>query len=366
MIYLDNAATTKPSRRAMKVAREAMENEWFNPSSLYNDAVKVSQKIKKSRQTIANIIGFKPSQITFTSGSTEGNNTVINQDWDYILTTRIEHDSVHNTVPVDKRIFLKNDDKGYVDEQYLENTLHNLKGKILVSIIAVNNEIGTIQEISRIADIVHSRPDCFLHIDATQCIGKMHLRYNIADYVTASAHKFHGLKGVGFIAHKPRLKPYIKGGHQENNLRAGTENTVGILSMAEALQECDENLAENFSKMRAFNIDMRDILTEELDDVRINSDIDNPYILNISFKDINAESLLHMLSLKGIYVSSGSACNSKSTKVSRILQEIGVPEDYIYGTIRISFSSENTYDEIIDASKIIIDCIKILRNMKGS
>lgn len=365
MIYLDNAATTKPSRRAMKVAREAMENEWFNPSSLYGDAVKVSQKIKKSRQIIADLIGFKPSQITFTSGSTEGNNTIINQDWDYILTTRIEHDSIQNALPVNRVVLLKNDSKGYISERYLEDALHKLKGNILVSIIAVNNEIGTIQRISRIADIVHSRPNAYLHIDATQCMGKLNLRYNLADYVTASAHKFHGLKGVGFIAHKPNLIPYIKGGHQENNLRAGTENTVGILSMAEALQECDENLLDNFQRVKSFN----DIMYNELmslDNVRINSDPDNPYILSVSFKDVNSESLLHMLSLKGVYVSSGSACNSKSTKVSRILQEIGVPEDYIYGTIRISFSSENTHDEIIDASKIIIDCVKILRNMKGS
>lgn len=249
MVYLDNAATTKPSRRAMKVAKEAMENEWFNPSSLYDDAVKVSQKIKKSRQTIADLIGFKPSQIIFTSGSTEGNNTVLNQNWDYILITRIEHDSVHNTVPVDKKIFLKNDDKGYINEQYLEDTLHYLRGKILVSIIAVNNEIGTIQKISKIADIVHSRPDTYLHIDATQCMGKMNLRYNLADYVTASAHKFHGIKGVGFIAHKPNLMPYIKGGHQESEFRAGTENTLGILSMSEALQESYDNLEDNFKKL---------------------------------------------------------------------------------------------------------------------
>lgn len=365
MIYLDNAATTKPSRRAMKVAKEAMENEWFNPSSLYDDAVKVSQKIKKSRQIIADLINFKPSQITFTSGSTEGNNTVISQDWDYILTTRIEHDSVHNTIPVNKKVFLKNDNKEYIDEQHLESTLHNLKGKILVSIIAVNNEIGTIQKIGRIADIVHGRPDTYLHIDATQCMGKLILRYNLADYVTASAHKFHGLKGVGFIAHKPNLMPYIKGGHQENGLRAGTENTVGILSMSEALQECYENLEDNFKKVTELKYIMYNNLMS-LDDVIVNSDFDNPYILNVSFKNVNSESLLLMLSLSGIYVSSGSACNSKETKVSRVLQEINVPEDYIYGTIRISFSPDNSYSEVEEAAKEIIRCVKSIRHSRGA
>lgn len=365
MIYLDNAATTKPSRRAMKVAREAMENEWFNPSSLYDDAAKVSQKIKRSRQIIADLIGFKPSQITFTSGSTEGNNTVINQDWDYILTTRIEHDSIQNILPVNRVVFLKNDSKGYISERYLEDALHKLKGNILVSIIAVNNEIGTIQRISKIADIVHSRPNTYLHIDATQCMGKLSLRYNIADYVTASAHKFHGIKGVGFIAHKPNLIPYIKGGHQENNLRAGTENTPGILSMAEALQECDESLTDNFEKVKTYNDVMYNSLIV-LKDTRVNSDPDNPYILNISFKDVNAESLLLMLSLKGIYVSSGSACNSKETKVSRVLQEIGIPEDYIYGTIRISFSTDNTIEEVMTAAKEIVSCVNSIRHSRGA
>lgn len=365
MIYLDNAATTKPSRLAMKVARETMENDWFNPSSLYDDAVKVSQKIKKSRQTIADLMGFKPNQIIFTSGSTEANNTVLNQDWDYILTSRIEHDSVHNTVPVDKRIFLKHDGYGHIDEQYLEDTLHHLKGKILVSIIAVNNETGMIQKIGRIADIVHGRPDTYLHIDATQSMGKMILRYNLADYVTASAHKFHGLKGVGFLATKKPIKPFILGGHQESELRAGTENTPGILSMSEALQESYDNLEDNFKKVT----ELRDMMLNNLmsiPDVRVNSDHDNPYILNVSFKNVNAESLLLMLSLKGIYVSSGSACNSKNTNVSRILQEIHVPEDYIYGTIRISFSADNLYSEVEEAAKEIISCVKSIRHSRGA
>ena len=234
-----------------------------------------------------------------------------------------------------------------------------------ISVMHANNEIGTIQKISKIADIVHSRPNTYLHIDATQCMGKMNLRYNLADYIVASAHKFHGIKGVGFIAHKPNLMPYIKGGHQENNLRAGTENTPGILSMAEALQESYESLTDNFERVKAFNDIMYNSLMT-LEDVRFNSDPDNPYIISISFKDVNAESLLLMLSLKGIYVSSGSACNSKETKVSRILQEIGVPEDYIYGTIRISFSADNTIEEISTAAREIISCVNSIRHSRGA
>lgn len=367
MIYLDNAATTKPSRRAMNAAREAMENEWFNPSSLYNDAVKTSQKIKMSRQIIADLIDFKPSQITFTSGSTEGNNTVLSQDWDWIITTPIEHDSVYNTAlsKGTKTLFCDVDNKGHIDCDMLENILHTHRGKILVSVIAVNNEIGTIQKIGKIADIVHSRPDCYLHLDATQCMGKMQLSYNLADYVTASAHKFHGLKGVGFIAHKPSLTSYMHGGHQESGLRAGTENTIGILSMTEALKESYDNLLYNFERVMSLRDMMCKMLLDDIPHIRVNSDNDNPYILNVSFKDVNAESLLLMLSLKGIYVSSGSACNSKDTKVSRILQNIKVPDDYIYGTIRISFSADNLYSEIETAAKTIKSCVETIRKMKG-
>lgn len=364
MIYLDNAATTKPSRRAMKVAKEAMENEWFNPSSLYDDAVKVSQKIKKSKQIISDLIGVKPSQITFTSGATEGNNTILNQDWDWVVTSEIEHDSILNSTPENKTILIPVDEKGYLMTSVLEERIHNLKGKILVSIIIVNNEIGTIQKLGKIADIVHSRPNCYLHIDATQAMGKVLLNYNLADYITASAHKFHGIKGTGFIVHKRPITAFIKGGHQENEIRAGTENTPGILSMTEALQESYDNLEDNFKKVTELRDMMLNNLTS-LADVRVNSDIDNPYILNVSFKNINAESLLLMLSLKKIYVSSGSACNSKNTNVSRILQKIHVPEDYIYGTIRISFSPDNLYREIEDASKEIISCVKSIRHSRG-
>lgn len=368
MIYLDNAATTKPSRRAMKAAIEAMDNDWCNPSSLYDEAKKTSEKIERSRQIIADLIEFKPHQITFTSGATEANNMVTNQDWDYVLYSEIEHDSISNSVPEDKRIPIPVDYDGSLMLATLDAHLHMLNGKCLVSVMAVNNEIGTIQSLGTIADIVHSRPNCYLHIDATQAMGKMILRYNLADYVTASAHKFHGLKGVGFIAHKHPLEPLIKGGHQENELRAGTENTVGIISMAEALQECYDSLIGN-DKLSSFSkvIDLNHLMCKQLKSIskaRFNSEGDNPYIINISFKDINAEALLHMLSLKGICVSSGSACNSKSTDVSKVLRAIDVPKDYIYGTIRISFDENNTFSEVEEAGKEIALCVKTLRKMK--
>ena len=156
----------------------------------------------------------------------------------------------------------------------------------------------------------------------------------------------------------------IHGGHQESGLRAGTENVVGILSMSEALQDASENEIDNLERV----LELRDRMLSHLttiEHIRINSDPNNPYILNVSFKDVNAESLLYLLSLKGIYVSSGSACNSKETKVSRILQCIKVPEDYIYGTIRISFSADNLIREIDEAAEVIINSVATIRKMKG-
>lgn len=367
MIYLDNAATTKPSRRAIRIAKESLEEYWMNPSAIYNGATEVSNKIKKSRQIIADLINFKPSQITFTSGATEGNNMVLNQNWDYIITDRIEHDSVYNTAlsMSDKVRFIDVDDTGKIDLNQLKDTIKECKGNILVSIMSVNNEIGTIQPYKEIAEICNSISGVTYHMDATQSIGKIPIPYSFADIITASAHKFHGVKGIGFLASKKNLDSFIKGGHQESGIRAGTENVMGIISMAEALEESHTGILNKLEYVRNLNNHLCNRLTHEISDIRINSDKNNPYILNVSFKNVNAESLLHLLSLKGIYVSSGSACNSRDTKVSRILQQINVPEDYIYGSIRFSFSTENTIEEMDIVADTINDSIKMLKKLKG-
>lgn len=361
MIYLDNAATTKPSRRVQKLATELMENKWMNPSSLYCEALK--NEINEARKTISKLTGYK--YITFTSGATEGNNTILNQHWDTVITTRIEHDSVYNTIERNGAYikFLKVDPNGEIDSECLKKYLSeaNDKDKILVSIIAVNNEIGTIQPIKRIGEIVHDRPNTYLHVDCTQCMGKLKSElYNSADYITASAHKFHGLKGVGFIGSKNTITPFISGGHQESGRRAGTENVIGILTMAEALKECYDNMQKRFDSASKLQY----LIVNELysiGDTRFNSDPFNPFIISVSFKGVNAESLLYLLSMKEIYVSSGSACNSDSHKVSRVLKEIGVPEDYINGTIRISLNGTESYTEVLSACDIIKDEVKLIR-----
>ena len=364
MIYLDNAATTKPSRRAMRVAKEAMENDWLNPSSLYKPSVQTSQKIKQARADIAKLIGFEPGQITFTSGSTEANNMVIWDVWDKIYLSATEHDSVYNTACQVRCELIPVTEKGIMSFDALEEKLANEEkgARILVSAMAVNNEIGSIMDINTLSKIC-KKYKATLHVDATQCMGKIDYNYKLADIITASAHKFHGLKGCGFIASKVKLSPYLIGGHQEDGRRAGTENTVGILSMVEALKECYENIDENYGYVLALKQAMMDEL-DTLEDIRYNSNKFNPYVLNVSFKNTDAESLLMLLDLRGICVSSGSACNSKATKVSRILQAIKVPDDYIYGTLRISFSADNTRDEVVTAAKAIVDVVNQNRRVR--
>lgn len=369
MIYLDNAATTKPSDRVIKLSEEIIKNDWINPSALYDGALAVSNKIKNARNIIAELIKVKPSEITFTSGATEGNNTVLRLPmWKNIIVSDIEHDSVHNTVGSLGNVSIHTldvDNKGKISEEQLEDILEKISDNesTLVSVMSANNEIGTLQDINAISKIC-KKYGAKYHIDATQTMGKFDLPYHKADFVTASAHKFHGLKGIGFIASKHLLRPYITGGHQENNKRAGTENTIGILTMAEALKESYENMDDNFNKVKDLRDTFKNEIINRVSDITINSDNDNPYVLNISFKDVNAESLILMLSLKGIYISSGSACNSRGTEVSRVLQTIEVPKDYIYGTIRVSFSPDNTTDEVMTAANEIIRCVDVQRKMR--
>lgn len=392
MIYLDNAATTQPYNHLSKYGSLAISDDWFNPSSLYEPAVKVSQKIKEARKTIADCIKFNPSNIIFTSGATEGNNMVMSHPWVTVFHTPIEHKSV--SVPAAEFCYREEiipvDITGKVDLDELDTMLFNeiTSGGIreiskslndspyLVSIIAANNEIGTIQPIDKIAEICH-KYNAVLHLDCTQAMGKIYLNYKAADIITASAHKFHGFKGVGFIASKINLAGFIFGGAQESGKRAGTENTMGILSMADALKTSYDNLKKNFDHAHTYKTELIKGL-KEIPDVRFNSEmydksidvldqesIYNPYILSVSFKNVNAESLLYLLSLKKIYVSSGSACNSKEQAVSPILRKIKVPDEYIYGTIRFSFSHMNDLSEIPQVVEAVKDCVASIRHSRG-
>lgn len=363
MIYLDNASTTKPCRKAIKVATDAMEKYWYNPSAIYDCANMVSVEIKQARNTISTFMKCKPSEVVFTSGATEGNNMVLSNDWGNIITTPIEHASISNTLASKKYEEVKIDSKGRVLLDDLEAKLKASTCNTLVSIIAINNEIGTIQDVASIKKLC-DKYKASLHLDCTQAVGKIPINYNYADYITCSAHKFHGIKGTGFLVMRKPLKPFITGGHQENEHRAGTENVPGILAMADTLEELYYNIDDNINCVQSLKSTMLHEL-KGVDDWIVNSDENNPYILSVSFKNVNAESLVLMLSLKGICISSGSACNSKAQKASKVLKAIGLSDDYLYGTIRISFSHENTVEEVLTATNAICDCVKSIRHSRG-
>lgn len=370
MIYLDNAATTKPSDKVIKTAEEILKNDWLNPSALYSGTLALSNKIKNARSIIASLIGVMPSELIFTSGATEGNNAVLRSSmWKHIVVSNIEHDSVYNTVGSLDNVSIHTldvDNKGKISEKQLEDILKKIPDdeSTLVSVMSANNEIGTLQDVNAISKIC-KKYGAKYHIDATQTMGKFDLPYHKADFITASAHKFHGLKGAGFLVSKVKLQPYLTGGHQENNKRAGTENTLGIFTMAEALKDSYDNMLCNSGKVSELYQEFKAKIVENISDIIINSDDNNPYILNISFKGVDAEALILLLSVSGIFVSSGSACNSKGSVVSRVLKSIGVPKEYIYGTIRVSFSPDNTIDEITTAANEVIRCVAVQRKLKA-
>lgn len=363
MVYLNNAATTKPSRRVVKRTAELLEEMWMNPSSA--EGTKVKDEIERSRDIIKDILGA--DEVIFTSGATEGNNAVYNKHKDEtIFTSGVEHPS--NRFDDVIKGFV---DKNGFDLKDFEDAINHTNSKTLVSIMGVNNETGYAFPIKDIGKIITDSDNIFLnyHVDATQMVG--HIPINMKDseinYLTASGHKFGAHKGIGFIAYKSATPIKINvGGNQEHGLRSGTENAIGIITMAGELQYHVDNMDKFFNHACTLQIKMYDSLKTIPDVYFPNDGLQiSPYILNICFKNVNGEALVHLLNMKGIAVSSGSACHSGSIKPSYVLKAFEVPDEYIHGSIRISFSSENTLDEIKYAADTIKDCVNILRNIKG-
>ena len=372
MIYLDNAATTKPSQRAAEAMMMAV-SDFGNPSSLHGLGLQTEKLINSARDNIANMLGVNSKNIYFTSGGTESNNLAIygvanslKRRGKRVITSTIEHPSVMESF---KR--LEND--GYdvcylgVDKDGIVN-LDDLAGMltedtILVSIMHVNNETGVIQPIERISAIVREKsPHCIIHCDCVQSFGKIPVKPNKmgVDMVSISSHKIHGFKGTGALyTNYARITPLIRGGEQQNEVRPGTENVGGILAFSAAASECEMNT----EKMREKRNLMRDLLCEKLDNVKINGSCDHNSgsVLNVSFIGIKAEILLHSLERHEIYVSTGSACSSHKPQPSHVLLAMGVEQKAVDGAIRISFSQNTTLDEIRTAAEIIAEEVSVIR-----
>lgn len=361
-IYFDNSSTTKISEEVINEIVFGMKNFYGNPSSLHNLGLKSEKKLKECREILAKTINASENEIYFNSGGSEGNNSVIKgmlRDGNHFITTPFEHASILNTIKKlensnVKITFLKIDKDGRVDLKHLRESI--TKDTTLVSIMHVNNEIGVIQDLEAIGAIVREMSSrAKFHVDAVQGYGKFSIDVNKMniDFLTVSAHKFHGPKGVGFIyIKKPNtLNPLIEGGSQESGLRAGTQNIPGIMGMTLAAKIANTNIKENYKKV--FEIKERFIeKLKAIENIKINSPLSekfSPYILNVSFKGVRGEVLLHFLEETGIYVSTGSACSSKEREKhggSYVLKALELSKDEIQGGIRFSFSDDNNDEDV--------------------
>lgn len=369
-VYLDNAATTKIDDRVFEKMINFFKNDYANASSIHFKGEISFNAQENARKDIANILNCNPKNIVFTSSATEANNMIIKgvaranrSKGDHILISNIEHPCVLNSakqlekegfnveyIPVNK--------DGLVDLDVLEKMI--TPKTVLVSIMAVNNEIGVVQDIKNISKIVHEKSS-YLHVDAVQAIP--YLKINIddlkIDFLSLSAHKFYGPKGVGlaYINKNIRIEPLIVGGGQEFGLRSSTYNTPGIIGMAEAFKLAyGEEREENLNKIKKMRDHLLERIKNEIPDIFINGSLEKrtPNNLNVGFKGVEGEAILMDLSSKGICVSTGSACGASDLKASHVLHSIGVSGYFIHSNIRFSFGKYNKIEEI----DYVVDCLK--------
>lgn len=375
-IYADNAATTKMSRTAIDAMLPCMEEVFGNPSTLYQTGQRAKEVIEQARDDIAAIINASPKEITFTSGGSEADNQAIRsgamlgkkQGKMHIISTAFEHHAVLHTL---KRLeeegfdvtLLDVHENGVVTPEEVDAAIRD--DTCLVTIMTANNEIGTIQPIREIGAVCRKRGVLF-HTDAVQAVGHIPIdveKDNI-DMLSASAHKFHGPKGAGFLYAKKgiRLTNIIDGGAQERGKRAGTENVPAIAGMAAALKEAAANMSTNSAKLQA----MRDRLIAGLEEVphsALNGDRERrlPGNVNFCFEGVEGESILLLLDDKGIQASSGSACTSGSLDPSHVLLAIGRVHDVAHGSLRLTLGEDITEEQVDYIIKSVKETIEYLR-----
>lgn len=358
IIYADHAATTKIDIDAF----DAMKVFWFdsygNPSQPYSFSRNAKKALKEARETIATCIGAEPDEIYFTSGGTESDNWALKgfvkkQDKKQIIVSSIEHHAILHTAEALKRegyevCLMDVTEEGVVLPSFLESRINN--DTAIVSVMLANNEIGSIQPVVELAAISHDYGALF-HTDAVQAMG--HIDINVkeldVDMLSASAHKFNGPRGIGFLYIKrgTDLYPFMDGGAQEHSMRAGTENVAAIVGMSVALKKNCDSIIENRGYLLNLENQLISGLKQQgLDFIRNGAKDHLPGNVSVSFKDSDGEMLLHRLDLMGICVSTGSACDSKKTQVSHVINAIGVPDDYAKGTIRISLGKDNTAEDV--------------------
>lgn len=378
MIYFDNSATTRPYNEVLDSYVKVSSEFFGNPSSLHGLGLLAEKLLTQSRTQVANLLDVKPTEIYFTSGGTESNNLAIKgsamfyrNKGKHLILSSVEHPSVRGAMEQLKKLgfditYLPADQNGRVRVEDVKASIN--KDTILVSVMQVNNEVGTIQPIAEIGKLLKEYPTILFHVDAVQAVGKvpLNLRENGVDLCSVSAHKFHGLKGTGalFIREGIKLDPLLSGGNQEWKVRSGTENVAGAVAMAKALRMSIENNKQGLERMTRVNSLLRAGLSR-IQDLTINTPLENsaPHILNFSIKGVKAEVLIHTLEEKGIYLSTTSACSSKKQLPSQTLLAMGVPDDLADSAFRISLSYDNTEDEAEKVIEAIEEAAKQLRKV---
>jgi cysteine desulfurase len=360
-IYLDNAATTQIDSAVIAAVCKVMEETYGNPSSVHGFGRKARAEIEKARRTVSSFLKVSPAEIFFTSGGTEADNMAIlcsvrDLGVKHIITSKIEHHAVLHSVDVaeatgDVKVsYVKLTDNGHIDLEHLEELLQS-EEKTLVSLMHANNEIGNLIDLKKVSALCRAN-GAYFHSDTVQTM--CHYEFNLSeldiDFVTASAHKFHGPKGIGFlyINSNVRIKPMIHGGSQERNMRGGTENIYGIVGLAKAMEVAYRELDEHHQHVQELKTYMIGKLKAAIPDVRFNGDAEGNSlytVLNVCFPDTPiSEMLLFNLDIMGISASGGSACSSGSNVGSHVLAEL--VRDMKRPAIRFSFSKYNTKDEI--------------------
>ncbi|MFM1538603.1 cysteine desulfurase family protein [Helcococcus bovis] len=365
MIYFDNASTTKMDEIVKNVVDEAYEKYWANPSSLHSLGFNVEKEIKNSRESIAKKLNINSKNLFFVPSGTIANNSVINsvkmKDKNIVISS-IEHACIFNSAKnsgMEVRI-VQTDEFGFVNEDDLISKID--ENTLLVSIIHVNNELGTINDINKLAEISkNENPKVLFHSDGVQAFNKIDVDLRNIDFYTISSHKINGPKGIAalYIKNVKTFNSLYFGGGQEADLFSGTENVQGIIGFAKAAQ-----LDNNFVEISNINKYLRKEISG-MSGVVINSPVENasPYILNVCFEKIGAEILLHYLEMDDIYISTGSACSKD--KGSRVLESINVDKKYKEGCIRISLSKNSTMDEAVEFVKKLNEKVEIIRGILG-
>ena len=372
MIYMDNAATTRLSARAFEAMRPYMMEQYANAAGTYSFAAASSAAIEKARAQTAAVIGAKPAEIYFTSGGTESDNWALKgavlaskKEKKHIIISAIEHHAVlHSAKALEQQgvevTVLPVDADGLVSPEAVEAAIRS--ETVLISVMAANNEVGTIEPLEQIGEIAH-RHGVLFHTDAVQAFGHIPLDVEAMhiDLLSASAHKFHGPKGVGllYVRKGVRLGVFMDGGAQEKKRRAGTSNVPGIVGMGEAAEEAKERMETMIPAVSAVRDHIIGRIEREIPYAKLNGHRTSrlPGNVNFCFRFIEGESMLMLLDADGVCASSGSACTSGSLDPSHVLLALGLPHEIAHGSLRLSLSEETTLadaDKVVDSLKVII------------